>query len=118
MWTKSTPINTQASFGNVSGEVNSQSNSLNLGAGGMFQKPTAADIFGCNTGPFATGQNSETNTIIPRLAAAFNRSTLLLTNSIPDGEQVSQYYTNPITNVRLPSSPLPLLLHHAICLDM
>ncbi|KAK0272964.1 hypothetical protein LTR35_012635 [Friedmanniomyces endolithicus] len=91
-------VNTQASFGNVSGEVNSQTNSLNLGAGGMFQKPTAADIFGCNTGPFATGQNSETNTIIPRLAAAFNRSTLLLTNQVPDGEQVSQYYTNTITN--------------------
>ncbi|TKA79423.1 hypothetical protein B0A55_03514 [Friedmanniomyces simplex] len=90
-------VNTQASFGNVTGEVGSQGN-LNFGAGGLFPKPTAADIFGCSTGPFATGQNAETNTIIPRLAAAFNRSTLLATNNIPDGEQVSQYYTNATTN--------------------
>ncbi|KAK5136800.1 hypothetical protein LTR08_002096 [Meristemomyces frigidus] len=90
-------VDTQASFGSVKGQVGSLGN-LNFGAGGLFAKPTAADIFSCSTGPFATGGRAEANTIIPRLAAAFNRSTLLLTNSVPDGESVALYYTEPITN--------------------
>ncbi|KAK3639106.1 hypothetical protein LTR56_012655 [Elasticomyces elasticus] len=95
--TRPLTVNTQASFGNVNGQVGSLGN-LNFGAGGLFAKPTSADIFSCSTGPFAIGQNGETNTIIPRLAAAFNRSTLLLTNTVPNGEKLAQYYTNPITN--------------------
>ncbi|KAK4958134.1 hypothetical protein LTR10_004559 [Elasticomyces elasticus] len=95
--TRPLTVNTQASFGNVNGQVGSLGN-LNFGPGGLFAKPTSADIFSCSTGPFATGQNGETNTIIPRLAAAFNRSTLLLTNTVPNGEKLAQYYTNPITN--------------------
>ncbi|KAK5701874.1 hypothetical protein LTR97_004692 [Elasticomyces elasticus] len=95
--TRPLTVNTQASFGNVNGQVGSLGN-LNFGSGGLFAKPTSADIFSCSTGPFATGQNGETNTIIPRLAAAFNRSTLLLTNTVPNGEKLAQYYTNPITN--------------------
>ncbi|KAK5110015.1 hypothetical protein LTR62_006382 [Meristemomyces frigidus] len=90
-------IDTQASFGNVTGTVNA-SNVLNYGAGGSFAKPSAADIFSCSTGPFATGSNGETNTIIPRLSAAFNRSTLLLSNNTPNGTTASQYYTNATTN--------------------
>ena len=94
-------VNTQASYGNVQGKVNAQG-LLDFGAGGSFAKPTAADIFSCSTGPFATDQNGETNTIIPRLAAAFNRSTLLLSSATPDGTTPSQYYTNPTTNVSGP----------------
>ncbi|KAK3673974.1 hypothetical protein LTR78_006176 [Recurvomyces mirabilis] len=90
-------IDTQASFGNVTSTANS-SNVLNYGAGGSFAKPNAADIFSCSTGPFATGSNGETNTIIPRLSAAFNRSTLLISNNTPNGTNPSQYYTNPTTN--------------------
>ncbi|KAK5123543.1 hypothetical protein LTR85_002581 [Meristemomyces frigidus] len=90
-------VDTQASFGNVTGQVGSKGN-LNFGNGGLFAKPTSADIFSCSTGPFATGSNAETNTIIPRLAAAFNRSTLLLTNNVPDGAGPAQYYTNATTN--------------------
>jgi len=90
-------VNTQASYGNVTGQVGSLGN-LNFGAGGLFPKPTAADIFSCNSGPFATGSNAETNVIIPRVSAAFNRSTLLLSNTTPNGTNRTQYYTNPTTN--------------------
>ncbi|KAK3066688.1 hypothetical protein LTR53_016865, partial [Teratosphaeriaceae sp. CCFEE 6253] len=90
-------VSTQASYGYVRGQVGGKGN-LNFGAGGLFAKPTAKDIFGCNTGPFATGQNAEMNVIIPRLAAAFNRSTLLLTDTVPDGERVDQYYAAATTN--------------------
>lgn len=91
-------VGTQASYGNVNGQTNGSS-SLNYGAGGQFAKPSAADIFSNSSGPFATGSNAETNAIIPRLAAAFNRSTLLLSNNTPDGTNPSQYYQNAITNV-------------------
>ncbi|KAF2765920.1 glucanase B, partial [Teratosphaeria nubilosa] len=87
-------VDTQASYGNVSGS----GNPLNFSAGGTFAKPSAADIFGNSTGPFATGSNAETNAIIPRLAAAFDRSTLLLSNNTPNGTTPSQYYTNATTN--------------------
>lgn len=89
-------IDTQATYGDVAGKVTS--GSLNFGSGGTFPQPSARDIFSCSTGPFATGSNAETNVIIPRLAAAFNRSTLLLSTNQPDGVSASQYYTNATTN--------------------
>lgn len=91
-------VDTQASWGEVQGQVGSQG-SLDFGAGGLFPKPNAKDIFGNNSGPFATGGNAETNAIIPRMAAAFNRSTLLLSNQTPNGTSPAQYYQNPTTNV-------------------
>jgi hypothetical protein len=36
--------------------------------------------------------------ILPRLAAAFNRTTLLIDSSQPDGENPANYYSNPQTN--------------------
>jgi hypothetical protein len=36
--------------------------------------------------------------IVPRLAAAFNRSTLLIDADQPDGENPADYYANPVTN--------------------
>ena len=97
--TQPVTIDTQVQFGNVNGQVNQQG-ALDFGAGGVFAPPSAKDIFGNSTGPFATGSNGEANAIIPRLAAAFNRSTMLITSNHPDGTNSSQYYTNPITNVR------------------
>ena len=91
-------VDTQASFGNALGRADLGRN-LNFGSGGSFPRPTPADIFSCSSGPFATGANAETNAIIPRLAAAFNRSTLLITNNQPDGAGPAQYYRNNITNV-------------------
>ena len=97
-------VDTQASYGNVNGQTNGTA-SLNYGAGGSFGMPSAGDIFGCSSGPFATGSNAETNAIIPRLAAAFNRSTLLLSNNTPDGTGPTQYYTNAVTNVSKSPNP-------------
>lgn len=91
-------INTQAAAGNVTGRVNG--NELQLGAAGNFSAPSARDIFTCSTGPFATGSNQARNAVIPRLAAAFNRSTLLNTpgNQFPNGSNPSQYYKDTTTN--------------------
>ena len=50
-------------------------------------------------GPFnAAGMSTEMLAIAPRLAAAFNRSTLLIDSGQPDGEKRADYYTNAITN--------------------
>ena len=74
-------VDTQAGWGNAQGRADG--GGLNFGAGGNFPRPNSRDIFSCSSGPFATGGNAETNAIIPRLAAAFNRSTLLLTDDQP-----------------------------------
>ncbi|KAI2633149.1 glycoside hydrolase family 64 protein [Hypomontagnella submonticulosa] len=49
----------------------------------VFAKPTTADVFGCNSGPFTTGESPTKNAIIPRLAAAFARSALLEADEHP-----------------------------------
>jgi hypothetical protein len=91
-------INTQAAAGNLKGRV--QGNELELGEAGKFAAPSARDIFTCSTGPFATGSNQARNAVIPRLAAAFNRSILLNTpgNQFPNGSNPSQYYKDQTTN--------------------
>lgn len=76
-----------------------------------YAAPTAADIFGCNSGPFAlqSGDNYIHYAVVPRLCAAFNRGTLLLgpntdvlvngygsaSGALQPGVPPSQYYTNP-----------------------
>lgn len=89
-------VNTQAAAGNITGRVSG--GQLSLGAAGTFSKPTAADIFSCSTGPFATGSNAARNAVIPRLAAAFNRSTLLDATQFPNGSTPANYYKNATTN--------------------
>jgi hypothetical protein len=90
-------VDTQASFGTVTGQVSGDA--LTFSGVGSFGPPAAADIFGCNSGPFnPAGMSAEMLAILPRLAAAFNRSTLLIDSSQPDGENPSDYYGNAITN--------------------
>jgi len=91
-------INTQAAAGNLIGRV--QGDAIQLGAAGTFSKPSARDIFSCSTGPFATGSNQARNAVIPRLAAAFNRSILLNTpgNRFPNGSDPTKYYKDVTTN--------------------
>lgn len=67
-------INTQAGPGIVAGSVNHK-DELIIG-GEPFQKPSTADILGCNSGPFTTGPSATRNAIIPRLAAGFLRTSL------------------------------------------
>ena len=90
-------VDTQASFGTVTGQVSD--GLLTFDGVGSFAPPATADIFSCASGPFATGGLSdEMLAIVPRLAAAFNRSTLLIDADQPDGENPADYYANPVTN--------------------
>jgi hypothetical protein len=90
-------VDTQASYGTVTGQVSG--GLLTFPGVGTFARPVSADIFSCSTGPFSTaGASGEVLAIIPRLAAAFNRSTLLIDSSQPDGENPADYYANAITN--------------------
>ncbi|MDX6336098.1 MAG: hypothetical protein QOG05_3438 [Streptosporangiaceae bacterium] len=90
-------VDTQASFGTVTGQVSG--GLLTFGGVGSFAQPSAADIFSCNSGPFSpAGMSTEMLAILPRLAASFNRSTLLIDTSQPDGENPADYYTNATTN--------------------
>jgi hypothetical protein len=90
-------VDTQASYGTVTGQVSG--GTLTFPGVGSFAAPTTADIFSCATGPFSTaGASGEALAVIPRLAAAFNRSTLLTDASQPDGEDPARYYANAITN--------------------
>jgi hypothetical protein len=68
-------INTQAGPGVLEGRINHKGK-LVIGDE-EFDKPSTADILGCNSGPFTTGQSPTRNAIIPRLAAAFVRSALV-----------------------------------------
>ena len=90
-------VDTQASYGTVTGQVSE--GALTFSGVGSFAQPSAADIFGCNSGPFSpAGLSAEMLAILPRLAAAFNRSTLLTDSSQPDGENPADYYANATTN--------------------
>lgn len=86
-------INTQAGPGVLEGRV--QGDKLVIG-NESFDKPNSADVFGCNSGPFTTGPSPTRNAIIPRLAAAFHRSCLLVTEDHPSDP--STFYTQDPTN--------------------
>ena len=103
VWTKYTSedltVNTQFTWGDVKGRVNA-AGQLDFGDAGTFGKPSAGDIFSCNSGPFAHGQGAtdESLNIGARLAAALNRSTLLINSVQPEGEDVAKYYQDAVTN--------------------
>ncbi|ROW17592.1 hypothetical protein VPNG_00566 [Cytospora leucostoma] len=101
VWSKYTgsklQVDTQASYGTVSGSVDTSTSKLAFGDAGAFAQPSAADIFSCSTGAFAV-DTDELRNIAARLAAAFNRSTLLIDSLQPDNEVVSTYYANSVTN--------------------
>ena len=85
-------IDTQASYGLVSGTV--INGSLDFGTGGQFAKPSTADIFSCSTGPFQD-TSGERAALVPRIAAAFNRSTLLIETTTPSANSTLYYQTSP-----------------------
>jgi hypothetical protein len=90
-------VDTQASWGTVTGQVSG--GLLTFSGVGSFAQPAAADIFSCDSGPFSpAGMSAEMLAIVPRLAAALNRSTLLIDADQPDGEDPADYYANPVTN--------------------
>lgn len=91
---KKMQIDTQAPSGVLEGHVASN-DKLRIGDE-EFDKPTTADILGCNSGPFTTGPSPTRNAIIPRLAAAFVRSTLCQCHEHPS--QPSTFYCQDPTN--------------------
>ncbi|EMC94467.1 glycoside hydrolase family 64 protein [Baudoinia panamericana UAMH 10762] len=93
-------IDTQAAAGEVQCTVQ---NDLLTCAGDNrgYAKPTASDIFGCNSGPFAIldGDNAVHYAVVPRLCAAFDRSTLTLEGgSVQPGLSSADYYQGTPTN--------------------
>ncbi len=107
VWTRYTTqgltINTQSEdFGNVSCSVQSDSlicTSASASGNAIYTKPSAKDIFSCNSGPFAASSDLY-RAVTPRLCSAINRSTLLLDggNIQPNGVASSLYYDGEVTN--------------------
>ncbi|KAI1362973.1 glycoside hydrolase family 64 protein [Xylaria arbuscula] len=105
VWSKYTnedlTINTQTAAGNVACRVSGDQ--LNCaGDNRAYPKPTIGDIWGCNSGPFAIigSDNAVHAAVVPRLCAAFYRSTLLLDGgNLQPGLSASSYYTvNPTSH--------------------
>jgi hypothetical protein len=61
---------------------------------GSFARPSTAAIFSCSSAPFTTG-NDEMGNLSARLAAGFNRTTLLDSASQPSS---TAYYGQAHTN--------------------
>jgi hypothetical protein len=115
----SSSLNSTSSAGNItinasnytSSAGNSTSGALNAtastamelhcdGDNRPYAAPTAEDIFGCNTGPFAIleGDNDVHKAIVPRLCAAFNRGTFLIKDgNIQPYVKPNQYYNGSET---------------------
>ncbi|KAM0542179.1 hypothetical protein ACHAO7_010068 [Fusarium culmorum] len=91
-------INTQSSTGRVKCRV-SGDELVCEGSNRGFAKPNAKDIWGCNSGPFAIveADNAIHSAVVPRLCAAFVRSTLLLQggDAQPALDQNSYYTVSP-----------------------
>ncbi|WP_255949859.1 glycoside hydrolase family 64 protein [Streptomyces odontomachi] len=96
VWSKyaSTPlkVDTQAEWGVLTGTVSG--GVLNFPGAGSFGKPSAADIFSCNSGPFAVSA-PVMGALTARLSAALNRSTLLDNADQPNGAPSTYYKVSP-----------------------
>ncbi|GAA4878249.1 glycoside hydrolase family 64 protein [Kitasatospora terrestris] len=88
-------IDTQYTWGVVTGRVSG--GTLAFPGVGSFSKPSTAAIFSCSDAPFTTGNDLMGN-ISARLAAAFNRTTLLDNANQPTGENPAAFYTKARTN--------------------
>ncbi|TPX15562.1 uncharacterized protein E0L32_004260 [Thyridium curvatum] len=91
-------VDTQGSWGVVTGRVGGGSaggeDTLDFPGVGSFPRPSTRDVFSCDTGAFAryAANGDEMGNITARLAAALNRSTLLLNGDQPDGERAETFY--------------------------
>jgi hypothetical protein len=94
-------IDTQADAGEVTCTTGG-SDTLTCGSDNRgYAQPSAGDIFGCNTGPFAiqSGDNTVHYAVVPRLCAAFNRGTLLLSGGdVQPSLPATDYYTTAPSN--------------------
>jgi hypothetical protein len=88
-------VDTQGQWGTVTGQISG--GVLDFPGIGSFTRPSSADIFSCNSGPFNT-TGAEMGALTARLSAAINRTTLLADADQPAGENPADYYQNPQTN--------------------
>nr|WP_026359963.1 glycoside hydrolase family 64 protein [Amycolatopsis nigrescens] len=86
-------------LGKFTGQVGGDGR-LTFDNGESFDKPKTADVWSCDSGPFAikSGDSDARKSIIPRLAAALNRTTLLDNANQPTGEDPAAFYGKPVTN--------------------
>lgn len=100
------PLTTPGAGQNTTCSVQANSNMTCDQSDHSYPKPTTADIWGCNSGPFVVGDINATiprdlmhSRIIPRLCAAFTRSTLLLDRGdVQPFFNVTDYYSANVTN--------------------
>jgi hypothetical protein len=85
-------------LGTVTGQVSG--GVFTFSSGDTFAKPTTADVLSCDSGPFVVGAGASEirKSIIPRLAAALNRTTLRDNAQQPTAEDPATFYRNPVTN--------------------
>ncbi|WP_035840408.1 beta-1,3-glucanase family protein [Kitasatospora azatica] len=120
VWTKyrttDLRIDTQFSWGTVTGRVNGDT--LTFPGIGGFARPSTLAVFSCSDAPFTTG-NDVMGNLSARLAAAFNRTTLLDNPDQPDAENPSAFYTRARTNhyARILHSTTPDRLGYAFPYD-
>ncbi|KAK6070480.1 glucanase b [Seiridium cupressi] len=97
--TQNLTIDTQSGPGLVGCQVQGGYNLFCEDDNRSYSKPSAQDIFGCNSGPFALidGDNAVHQAAVPRLCAAFNRGTLLANggNVQPSLSSDSYYLSSP-----------------------
>jgi hypothetical protein len=95
-------VDGQGSIGSYSGTVSGGVLTFaGLNTNGVpFTKPSAVDIFGCASGPLYNSGGDARGAVAARLAAAFNRSSLLVGggSSQPNGVSPAQYYQGATTN--------------------
>lgn len=91
-------VDLQGGRGVLTGRVNG--NVLSFTGGHSFARPASKDIFTCNHGPFANnpGDPDDKKALLARIAAAFNRTTLLTHPDQPNGATTADYYRDPATN--------------------
>ncbi|KAJ3463737.1 hypothetical protein MRS44_008523 [Fusarium solani] len=93
-------INTQTEAGSVSCRVSGEELVCD-GDNRGYARPNTKDIWGCNSGPFAIieGDNAIHTAVVPRLCAAFVRSTLLVDGGdVQPSLGADSYYKNDPTN--------------------
>ncbi|WP_328682293.1 glycoside hydrolase family 64 protein [Streptomyces sp. NBC_00322] len=91
-------VDLQGGRGVLTGRVNGDV--LSFTGGHSFARPSSKDIFTCNHGPFANnpGDPDDKKALLARIAAAFNRTTLLTHPDQPNGATTADYYLAPATN--------------------
>lgn len=105
--TKTLIIDTQSISGSVACRVNGDEMQCD-GDNRGYSKPSAMDIFGCDSGPFniLESDNAIHRAVVPRLCAALNRGTFLL-----DGGDIQPYLPPSSYYTRRPNNVYSAVIH-------